>query len=292
MQNGDISRDRASGWKHAKLSGHSFEKTFEKMVKEGTDTDFIEKLKCTAKRLGINGEPIDCDSSFGKENFTDFTNGHTPSKADAIVKFENGDSLGVSIKKSESGQVHLTKLCRFILGFEYFTSRKIPEDAIWCLKALSGETDGELIEDFANGVKFSQRFDKHTGRLKEIEDNRLFAITINNSFPKKWNGCMDWFKKEIKEITRMVFAKGYCIDPKYHPKLIYYRNHDFISIEDIVNASQDKFIGPDPRGGSTIKLPWGFLQVHRPTRAGAIKKGPFQLQFHHKLERIRTSLID
>jgi hypothetical protein len=57
-------------------------------------------------------------------------------------------------------------------------------------------------------------------------------------------------------------------------------------IEDLACRSQGRTVLPSSNGGvnpgSTIVLPWGFLQAHHPGK----ESGPYQLQFHHDLDDI------
>ena len=91
-------RNRADGWKYAKLTGHSNEKLVAELVKR--DKNIQKKiLECAHLK---NIEIIDIQ--YGGINETDvdcILGGKTKSKTDMWLYLSNGKRLNVSIKKDE-----------------------------------------------------------------------------------------------------------------------------------------------------------------------------------------------
>ena len=284
-------RNRAEGWQHAKISGHEYERIFENAINKG-EKPLLKELQDCLVSMGRSPDIIECSADAGTSRVDDFCGGKTTSKADAHVTLKDGHTIGISIKKSDGGQVQLTSLERFVSGIQHQTGNPIPKGALWSLQALTGETGGITIESFAKGVTLTDKTKRGHTDLLEREDNRLLAKTIKREFPKEWTALTEWFRLEFEAITRLVFSRGYCANQIDWAEIVHYRNKSktsspiFIPINDIVNCTGQEHIDPSPGQGSTLWLPWGFLQVHRPTPSGKPKSGPFQLQFHHKRPRM------
>ena len=102
-------RDRSQGWKHAKISGHKYEQTLAIELNEGGNSDLQEFLESKARSKLINA-----DASFGTAHLDSILSDKTTSKSDIVTEFESKHKLGISVKKSDSGQVWITSLDRFV----------------------------------------------------------------------------------------------------------------------------------------------------------------------------------
>ena len=90
-------RNRAEGWKHAKLTGHENEALLEALVEN--NGEFQDRLLECGKHPNVEIETID----FGglRESEVDcILGGKTKSKSDMHLYLENGAKINVSIKKS------------------------------------------------------------------------------------------------------------------------------------------------------------------------------------------------
>ena len=104
-------RNRAEGWKHAKLSGHENEALVEAVTEK--DGSLQERILSCGKKQGIEVVKID----FGGLKETDvdcILGGKTKSKTDMHLYLKDNSSINISIKKSAGGQVFLIGVDRFI----------------------------------------------------------------------------------------------------------------------------------------------------------------------------------
>ncbi len=86
-------RNRASGWKHAKLSGHENESDVESLFK---DDEFKSKF---SQRLGI-GKIISAHvGGLCETDVESILGGKTKSKTDLTLKLVDGQNINISIKK-------------------------------------------------------------------------------------------------------------------------------------------------------------------------------------------------
>ena len=118
-------RDRAAGWKHAKLSGHKNEALVK--IRLDTDADFAESF---LKKIGRASARI-VSTSIGGLHEADVpgVNGRkTKSKTDLKVMLDTGETVNVSIKKSLAGQVYFVGARLFIETFEKQFKTQIPKE--------------------------------------------------------------------------------------------------------------------------------------------------------------------
>lgn len=229
--------------------------------------------------------PVRATTSHGSPKPISVFGDRTTSKTDVSVFLNKGGPIDISLKKpsTESGQVLLCRLERFLRLIELKSGSPIPQDAKWALKAFFGETDGASIVDYAPGAKLTSPMIKAHSQLAELYQNRLYAATLRESFPKSWASLQSWFSTNMKEITDCCFRSGMCSDKsdeRSTAEYVYVGCLDrFIPVSSITSASEGWVVRPSSKSyykGSTILMPWGFLQVHRPGE----KSGPYQVQFH------------
>lgn len=270
----ETDRDRASGWQHAKLSGHKNESMVEQMF---CDDKFCSDF---SKRLGICNIKSATVGGLCETDVECILGGYTKSKTDLVLELENGNIINISIKKSAGGQVYLIGVDRFIAGFEKQFLVTIPEDIKDSLYLyFYGHKDtSELLNDKA--VTLGQT-DSLIDYQKRKE--RLVWQSLKNFDGIKAERFLEWFKENIANIAEYCFSRGLAKNEGDWADYIWYVNHlgeacfdTIFSISDIkeaVSLNKDLIIPGKRNGGSTIVLPFGFVQWHQK-----------QIQFHHSLD--------
>ena len=271
-------RNRASGWKHAKLSGHSNEGC----VKELLDTD---KQYCTdfLKRIGYGNETVRSTSIGGlhETNVPGVTGKITKSKTDLKIFCNSGKVINVSIKKSLGGQVYFVRAGLFIQVFETQFNKCIPEDvkrAIYLFWAVADDAV-DIVE------KFGDKSDVKSFAL-QIRHKSVNASTLRAYDQHLYNALRNWFADNIYELTKLSFAMGAAAERDEWCEFVWYINllgendvDAVFHIEDIcrgaASVAEKKTYYGDSNGGTTIQLPFGFVQWHQA-----------QLQFHHSYDKL------
>lgn len=269
-------RDRSSGWQHAKLSGHINESDVENLF---DDQDFCEAF---SKRLGIKRIKSASIGGLQETSVTSVLEDKTKSKTDLRLILEDNSIVNISIKKSCAGQVYLIGVDRFIAGYELQFGEIIPlkiKELLYLyfyghpntdkLLSNSSITDGQSI-------KLIQYQRKH---------NRLVWDSLYNMDENSAESLLNWFKSNIDKIADFCFSKGLSRDSEDWVNYVWYINLlgeddvDMIfSIDDIKSAvkAHEKLVFPSKQnGGSTIQLPFGFVQWHQ-----------CKMQFHHILDKL------
>ena len=168
--------------------------------------------------------------------------------------------------------------------------RQASPEAEWVLRAFSGETGGISITEFAPGIILTGPVIKRHRKQAELYQNRLYASTMEVHCERAWKTFCDWFNESLPAITRLCFSSGYGHDKKDHAKQLFWgKTHQLYDLERLAERTHGYKIHPSRNGfykGSTISLPWGFLQPHRPGK----HEGPYQLQFHYAMEPILALL--
>lgn len=271
-------RNRAQGWKHAKRSGHENER----LVAELTENDInIQNrlLKCahitdaTVDRVEFGGLcETDVDCVLG---------GKTKSKTDMWLFLSNGKRLNVSIKKDEGGQVFLIGIERFINGFELQYHKNIPDSVKRAISLYFGSAVDtlEVINDFGS-----------TNKQLEIRKHRVVADTLKAYDGYLYHLLLNWFNENISELFDFCFAKGLASNSEDWAQIVWYKNmvgenqfDTMLYLEDFKSNIPPTAVYGTRNGGSTIQLPFGFVQWHSPR-----KIIPGNLQFHHSYEKIKS----
>lgn len=269
-------RDRATGWKYAKLSGHKNESDVERLFKD-------DKFKTAfSKRIGIDEIESARIGGLHEKNVTNILGGKTKPKTDLTLTLKNGKTVNVSIKKSAGGQVYLISVERFIHGFEAQFSKTIPDDVKELLHIyfFGSPKTCLLLKD--NTVTKGE-----TPALIDYQNkhNRLVWKSIYNWDEEKADILLRWFKDNISDITDFCFSRGLAKNRKDWAQYVWYINllgedklDEIFSIEDIRNAIAEHTENIFPNsvnGGSTTLLPFGFVQWHQR-----------KMQFHHDLNKL------
>ena len=177
---------------------------------------------------------------------------------------------------------------RFIDGFEAQYGKKIPGDVKEALYLFF--YGHPRIDEILNNPVI-------TGSLS---DRELQYVTkrhrLTKSLLEKYNSSLptlllDWFKDNIGDLADFCFSRGLARDKENWADFVWYINllgeDDFDEIyatSDIRNASdksKDLVFYGDRGGGTTIQLPFGFVQWHL-----------FQIQFHHGLGKLYEIIPD
>lgn len=273
-------RDRAEGWKHAKLSGHENEGKIEDLVRN--DTRFQGRL---LSRLGFAGRKVlrVSGGGLGESHVQSvFRNGEpTTPKADMYLDLDDGGRLTFSIKKCLSGQVYLVTGENFIEAYEAHYAA-IPDPVKRGIRLFwGGAADtAEIIDKFGTRKDYENR------------KRRVVADTLRAYDPRLHSEFLKWFVVNASNVTDLCFARGGAKNPSDWAQFVWYRNElgetsvdSIYRISDICKAAQDTavrdtFFGR-VNGGSTIQLPFGFVQWHSPQ-----KTFPGSMQFHHRFESV------
>lgn len=271
-----MGRDRATGWQHAKLSGHENESDVEQLFNDDNfKVAFSKRLGiCEIASATVGGlRETDVISVFGDK---------TKSKTDLTIVLKDGNTVNISIKKSWGGQVYLIGVDRFIAGFEKHFDKEIPaqiKELLYIYFYGSPKTDSLLnnAKVIANETAALVSYQK--------KHNRLVWTSLYNWDKSKADSLLQWFKDNISEIAEYCFARGLAKDKKDWAQYVWYINllgeddfDEIFSISDIKSAMSshlDEVCPSSQNGGSTTQLPFGFVQWHQQ-----------KMQFHHSLEKL------
>lgn len=272
-------RDRASGWQHAKLSGHKNEDLVKKLLDSDSEYafNFLSRIDCSCSTIvntSIGGlHETNVPSVIGRRK--------TKSKTDLKVFLNDNKIINVSIKKSLFGQVYFVRAGLFIETFEKQFNRKIPETVkrAICLFWAAADDAVEIIKKYAD-----------TSNIQiynlQLRHKSLNAMTLKAYNQQLYDELLKWFIDNAYEIALLSFSMGAVRDKEEWSDFIWYinllgeNNVDAIfSIEKLCcavrNSAKDKTNYSSKNGGTTIQLPFGFVQWHQR-----------QLQFHHSFDKI------
>ena len=271
-----MGRDRATGWKHAKLSGHENESDVEQLFK---DDNFRAAF---SKRLGIGEIESASVGGLRETDVLSVFGDKTKSKTDLTIILKDGNTVNVSIKKSWGGQVYLIGVERFIDGFEKQFKKTIPsqiKELLYIYFYGSPQTDSLL-----NNPKVISG-ETHSLVSYQKRHNRLVWTSLYNWDKDKADSLLKWFKDNIADIAEFCFSRGLAADQKDWAQYVWYINllgeddfDEIYSIADIksaMSAHTDEIFPSSQNGGSTTQLPFGFVQWHQE-----------KMQFHHSLEKL------
>lgn len=224
--------------------------------------------------------------------------GVTPSKTDLVVRWNSGRVARISLKKSEGGQVWLVTPERFIAGFEAQYGKRVPELVRQGLRLFIGPLSLPEMNSALAGRKPLGPTRSKDGKSQEIHQQRFVAATLEAIAPQAWTATLGWFREELPLVIELCFARGLCADAQAQAEFVWYYLCDeatgrlqesrVIPIASIVGAAKNmplarRAVAGPRNGGSTITLPFGFLQMHRPA-------GGNQLQFQHGLDAVKEML--
>ncbi|MBP5517462.1 MAG: hypothetical protein J6X91_02205 [Bacteroidales bacterium] len=269
-------RNRSEGWRHAKVSGHENEEDVEQFFQHDDFRRHIEE------RLGV---PRIVQATVGgicEKNVSSILGDLTKSKTDLRLVLEDGKNINISIKKSSGGQVYLIGVDRFIAGFELHFKKIIPKDvkeALYLFFFGHTQTDKILEDPTITG-------DLSTHALRYVKKRHRLTETLLRRYNSNMaDALISWFNENKGLIADFCFSKGLAANKGDWADYVWYINllgedsfDTIYPINDIVYAvdlSSDKVFYGNRQGGTTIQLPFGFVQWHQE-----------QIQFHHNLDKI------
>lgn len=271
-------RDRATGWQHAKLSGHKNED----LVKMRLDTD-EEFATSLLKRINQPHAHIAHTTIGGlhETNVPSVNGRKTKSKTDLKVYLDTAEVINISIKKSLHGQVYFVRAGLFIDTFEKQFNTQIPDDVRRALNLFwAAADDAVAIINKYGDPSAPKDYDL------QLRHKSLNATTLRAYNAHLYDVLLQWFTEHAYELTKLSFSMGAVRDSEEWSDFVWYINllgenntDDIFFIENICNAAQktaktETYYGSS-YGGTTIQLPFGFVQWHQK-----------QLQFHHSYEKI------
>ena len=274
-------RNRAEGWKYAKLSGHKNEALVKELIDE--DEEYASELLL---RIGNSKKTIKETSIGGlhETNVESIIPGarKTKSKTDLKIFYTDDSYNNISIKKSLGGQVYFVRAGLFFECYERHFKKTIPANVRRAISLFWATADDaeEIIKKFGNKAK-SGDYDL------QIRHNSLNAETLRNYNISLYNDMFKWFKDNAYEITFLSFASGAAQNKSEWADHVWYINllnenttDEIFEIKEICRAASncannETYYG-DSNGGTTIQLPFGFVQWHK-----------HQMQFHHNYNKVK-----
>lgn len=275
-------RDRATGWQHAKLSGHKNEDLVKNLL--DTNQQFqnsflkrVDRASATIIKTSIGG--------LHETNVPSVNGRKTKSKTDLKVYLDTNEVINVSIKKSLGGQVYFVRAGLFIDTFEKQFGTKIPSNVQRAINLFWAAADDavEIVECYGDRSNV-KNYDL------QIRHKSLNATTLKAYDEELYNALLDWFTANAYELAKLSFSMGAVRNRDEWSDFVWYINllgendtDDLFFIEDVCEAVQaaahkETYYGSS-YGGTTIQLPFGFVQWHQG-----------QLQFHHDYDKLKNML--
>ncbi len=272
-------RNRSEGWQWAKRSGHKNE---DLVCQQFENEDYCNEF---AKRIGCDNILSANVGGLCEKEVETVLGDYSKGKTDLVLSCQDGTQVNVSIKKSLGGQVFLVTIDRFINGFEKQFNRVIPENVKEAIGLFWGSSS--KVEDIVKrcGVKKDYELRKH----------RLVAETLKAYNAKLYDCLLQWFKDNIKDIVLFCFSRGLVKKQILWAEFVWYINmldennvDSIFSIKQICDAcyeNREQIVYGNRFGGTTIQLPFGFVQWHSPQ-----KTVPGCIQIHHKYKSLLCTL--
>ena len=271
-------RDRATGWQHAKLSGHKNEDLVKNLL--DTNQQFqnsflkrVDRASATIIKTSIGG--------LHETNVPSVNGRKTKSKTDLKVYLDTNEVINVSIKKSLGGQVYFVRAGLFIDTFEKQFGTKIPSNVQRAINLFWAAADDavEIIERYGDRSS-AKNYDL------QIRHKSLNATTLKAYDEELYSALLNWFTDNAYELAKLSFSMGAVRNHDEWSDFVWYINllgendtDDLFFIKDVCEAVQviahkETYYGSS-YGGTTIQLPFGFVQWHQG-----------QLQFHHSYDKL------
>lgn len=283
-------RSRSEGWKHAKKTGHRRE------------TDLVNELRNNSAFASLIGSKvfgrsvgplIDAHAGGATAGFIpDVFGGSINGKVDLTARWTDAEEVRFSVKKSAGGQVFLTSVDRFVRGIELSYGVRIEPGPKKMLELFIGENRIEVDRVLASDRAGPP--DAAGIRRQERHQGRLVAATLQRIYPSDWKDLMDWMATHAGIVADICFGRGYARDDKHQATHVWYSLREarspvdaVASVRQVARMSQANAAEIKPgrkNGGSTVLMPFGFLQMHSP-------KEKNQIQFHHNMAlALRTAM--
>lgn len=279
---GENKRNRSQGWRHAKLDGHANEHKVAATIK--TNKSLLDELGSLQIGKSWSGEPTVLD--IGQSHVRTIFDDQSLAKPDLVLDWGDEGVSRISIKKSISGQAWLVTLDRFLRVIAHYRPTIVTSNLKLGLSLfIGGDVNlAPYIDQFKRGLNYSEI---HSPRVfkQEAHQKRLSAQTIEAIAPVAWKEVLDFFQNNIDLITELTLAAGVAKSKDDWAEYVLYTlntgTYHLFSITEILKKiaeSEGEYVEVGPRnGGTTLLLPFGFLQMHKNS-----------VQFHHKLESIQN----
>ena len=281
----------SESWKKSKLDGHALELELGRKLK--TDLKFANSVstRVFGEPHGLAIEIAGGGTTEGKipDVFGRSSNG----KTDIYAIWKGDLRANFSVKMSPESQVFLTSVDRFCDGFQMQYGVKVPRAVRQILHLFIGD-DVDLFEEHLGTVDLLGPMHNRTNSKLELHQHRFVGRTLEQFFEAETRETLKWLRTHMEQLTDMVFSRGYSTRPENNATHLWYFVSDHKSMGDIdfivsmdrvretVTKNLDCVQFRKNFGGSVLDLPFGKLQMHRPS-------GPNQMQFRHDVTKLGFS---
>jgi len=273
-------RNRSSGWKFAKITGHMNEDELADQLRN----DRIFARKTGERIFGTDqGDIVEVEAGgISAVKVPSVLGGTTTGKTDLVAIWPTGKTARISLKKSLEGQAYLIGVDRFCQGYEKQYGIKVPDEVATFLSLFVGG-DFNILEDFLRGrPRIGPSLPRHHGELLEIHQNRLTLATINEYAPELVTSTVDWMSQSLENLCDFILSKGLASQTIDHATTIWYWS-PLKKIDEMYSINRCKLASPESEqlyfgsqnGGTVLYLPFGPVQMHQN-----------QLQFRHRRQDI------
>lgn len=281
-------RNRSEGWQHAKLDGHANENSFGDSLTH--NSGLVDHLWRQVHGCAVPGAyQVSVD---GSRRAASALGGTTTSKVDIEIN-AYGCATRLSIKKSSSGQVWLVSVDSFLSLMKLAGDDSWSDDAARGLRLfIGGASNVAGLEDSLRlGLEFSKSRN-NSFHLNQVRHSRLSASDLRAVDSTALDSMLRAIKLSLPLITRFSFASGAASNPEDWADIVVYNNSSSgissILTDDLAKIPQKlrDVVAFGPRnGGTTVRMPWGFLQEHHP-------QGHNLMQFHHQENLLLSNYFD
>jgi hypothetical protein len=277
-------RNRSEGWLFAKLDGHRNEEELGVILRESSElTNLLHEIVFQEDQTSQPKVLVD-----GSKHVPSILGSSTTSKIDIDLVWST-KKLGLSVKKSNAGQVWLVGLDKFFKALTLTTGQTTPQEVELVLSLfVGGENLNKFQQEFSDGLNRSVNESFYD---QQVHQNRLVLNSIDKLIPEALSTTFEFLRANLRIMTELMFFKGLASKSEDCAEIVIYNQvysgRNVFSKADLLSAidsarNLEKVVSGNRNGGSTIQLPTGFLQMHKP-------QGKNLLQFHHNYEKLLLS---
>jgi len=277
-------RNRSEGWQFAKLDGHKNEEELGVILRESSElTNLMHEIVFQEDQTSQPKVLVD-----GSKHVPSILGSSTTSKIDIDLVWST-KKLGLSVKKSNAGQVWLVGLDKFFKALTLTTGQTTPQEVELVLSLfVGGENLNKFQQEFSDGLNRSVNESFYD---QQVHQNRLVLNSIDKLIPEALSTTFEFLRANLRIMTELMFFKGLASKSEDCAEIVIYNQvysgRNVFSKADLLSAidsarNLEKVVSGNRNGGSTIQLPTGFLQMHKP-------QGKNLLQFHHNYEKLLLS---
>ena len=272
-------RNRSEGWRYAKLTGHENEQ----LVKDALDKDAAFQ-RSFMSRTQYEDDTISSTSIGGlhEKDVPGVLRRKTKSKTDLKLFCTSGRIINVSIKKSYAGQVYFVDVDSFINVYELQFGQEIPLEVKYAMRLFWAGAQEEALSIINQHCSVDD-----DNYALQVRHRSLNATTLKKYDDDLYYSLHNWFVEHAFYVALLAFVSGAVLSKDEWAEYVWYINLiDPIDLDElfhtriICEASQkyaDKLTYfSATNGGTTIQLPFGFVQWHQG-----------KMQFHHNYGKIK-----